>query len=55
MQSLTRGVMIGVVHDFENLTLTNFPTIFEPLELQLTCPSVLLSTRLLDIEIVELS
>lgn len=25
--------MIGVVKDFENLTLTSFPTIFEPLDL----------------------
>jgi len=25
--------MIGVVHDFENLTFTSFPTIFEPSEL----------------------
>jgi len=25
--------MVGVVHDFENLTLTSFPTTFEPLEL----------------------
>lgn len=24
--------MIGVVHDFENWTLTSFPTTFEPLE-----------------------
>lgn len=29
---LTRGVMIGV-HDFKNLTLTSFPTTFEPLAL----------------------
>lgn len=25
--------MIGAVHDFENLTFTSFPTIFEPPEL----------------------
>lgn len=25
--------MIGLSHDFENLTLTSFPTTFEPLDL----------------------
>lgn len=37
--------MIGMVHDFENLIFTSFPTTFDPLDLTI---SVLLLLFLLD-------
>lgn len=44
--------MIGAVHDFENLTLTNFPTTFEQSLTELVQTSVLLLVQEVIVDLI---